>query len=104
MLVNKEGQFKLCDLGLCTSRTKLKNESKCVVGTVCYKPPRPAEDPIHDDMWRFGVSLLEICNGKHPYADRYGDSTNEIVAFENEWKPTFETEISPTIRKIILRL
>jgi len=69
MLINKEGVVKLCDLGNCGNLAEMIANFRVMQGTSAYAPPTLAENPIQDDMWRFGISLLEIASGKHPFAD-----------------------------------
>lgn len=102
ILVNQKGIFKLCDFGLCANRTALKENGNFLIGTSYYTPPEAGKDPIHDDMWRFGFTLLEIMNGQHPYP--HPESLERDIYLLDQWEPTFPITISTAVREIVLRL
>ncbi len=102
MLINNNAVAKVCDFGLCASLNDLKLNRSPLVGTSSYKPPKAAENPIQDDMWRFGYSLVEIIIGKNPFPGR--SSYERSITLLECWEPTFPTTISDDMQQLIQHL
>ncbi|CAF1143406.1 unnamed protein product [Adineta steineri] len=101
ILINKDGEIKLCDFSICGTLTDTQLDFDAVVGTAMYLPPKPEKCAIQGDMWALGISLIEIINGKHPFADyeSYG------IAFKIlEWEPTVPATVSSDTQALILQL
>ncbi|KAJ8333801.1 hypothetical protein SKAU_G00411200 [Synaphobranchus kaupii] len=68
MLVNTQGQVKLCDFGV---STQLVNSiAKTYVGTNAYMAPERISGEqygIHSDVWSLGISFMELALGNFPY-------------------------------------
>ncbi|XP_067104878.1 dual specificity mitogen-activated protein kinase kinase 5 isoform X2 [Osmerus mordax] len=68
MLVNTQGQVKLCDFGV---STQLVNSiAKTYVGTNAYMAPERISGEqygIHSDVWSVGISFMELALGTFPY-------------------------------------
>ncbi|XP_028980626.2 dual specificity mitogen-activated protein kinase kinase 5 [Esox lucius] len=68
MLVNTQGQVKLCDFGV---STQLVNSiAKTYVGTNAYMAPERISGEqygIHSDVWSVGISFMELALGAFPY-------------------------------------
>lgn len=68
MLVNTQGQVKLCDFGV--SVQLMTSLTKTFIGTNAYMAPERilgGEYGIHSEVWSLGVSLLEMSLGRFPY-------------------------------------
>ncbi|CAF4263318.1 unnamed protein product [Adineta steineri] len=101
ILINKDGNIKLCDFGICRNLTDRQLDSDAVIGTGMYLPPESEKCAIQGDMWALGISLIEIIAGKHPFAEyeSYGLGFKIL-----EWEPIFPTTVSDDARAFILRL
>jgi mitogen-activated protein kinase kinase len=69
ILVNSQGQIKLCDFGV--SGELVGSVADTFVGTGTYMAPeriQGAQYTIKSDVWSFGLSLMELAIGKFPFA------------------------------------
>jgi len=67
MLVNSQGDIKLCDFGV--SCMLIDSMANSFVGTRSYMAPERltgARYSIQSDVWSFGLSLVEIAVGRFP--------------------------------------
>lgn len=101
MLINRNGEIKLCDFGSCATYDKLKLKCNRGRGTRYYTSPKLAEDPVQDDIWSFGYSLYQIITGVQLFVNLSSVSRTERLL---NWKPIFPTIISNGIQKLILHL
>jgi serine/threonine protein kinase len=101
MLINKDGAVKLCDLGICGNLSNTKLDFSTIVGSTAYLPPKPEQCAIQGDMWALGISLLEIINGEHPFAD---DASYGLDLKCLTWEPTIPATISDDVQEFILQL
>ena len=71
ILVNSNGDIKLCDFGYATQLTKIKRGTVSQVGTICWMAPEliKKEKKYNQkvDIWSYGIFALEIANGEPPY-------------------------------------
>ncbi|EGD72643.1 STE/STE7/MEK1 protein kinase [Salpingoeca rosetta] len=68
ILVNTEGDVKLCDFGV--SRRLITTRANTFVGTMRYMSPERLhgeEYTVKSDIWSLGISLLEMATGVYPY-------------------------------------
>jgi len=100
MLINNNAVVKLCDFGISRTFSEREFEEDRILGTVNYMP-LTLSHTIQDDMWALGISLLEIINGKHPFADwdSYG-----IYFGILRWIPSVPATVSDDIQELILQL
>lgn len=99
ILINRECQIKLCDFGIAINSEELKSKNAQPKGTEIYIPPRQAWD-IQDDMWSLGLTLLEICDGEHPFTSDHYKSTLARYNYE----PRISDRLSPEMQYCILHL
>mmetsp|Transcript_10109 Transcript_10109/g.15823 ORF Transcript_10109/g.15823 Transcript_10109/m.15823 type:complete len:445 (+) Transcript_10109:2-1336(+) len=71
ILVNRKGEVKLADFGVC-SRPRDERDSLCAtwVGTVTYMSPERIvgnKYTFNSDVWALGVILVEAALGRYPY-------------------------------------
>ncbi|CAF1325889.1 unnamed protein product [Adineta steineri] len=101
ILINEDGEIKLCDFGICGNLTDTELDFDTCVGTVMYLPPKPENCAIQGDMWALGISLIEIIAGKHPFAAYKLDG----IAFKIlDWEPVVPTTVSVDTQAFILQL
>jgi mitogen-activated protein kinase kinase len=100
MLINKNSVVKLCDFGISRTFSERKIDEDRILGTLKYMPLTLAHT-IQDDMWAFGISLLEIVSGEHPFHDwdSYGMSFGI-----RRWKPSVPEKIYVDMQQLILHL
>ena len=73
ILVNTRGQVKMCDFGI--SGYLVDSVAKTIdAGCKPYMAPEridptgnPANYDVRSDVWSFGISMIEIAEGKFPY-------------------------------------
>lgn len=75
ILIDENGQIKLCDFGISGNLIDSIAKSRSNAGCAGYMaperidPPNP-QDPAYDiraDVWSLGVSLVELATGEYPY-------------------------------------
>ncbi|XP_022107163.1 dual specificity mitogen-activated protein kinase kinase 5-like [Acanthaster planci] len=68
ILVNTQGEVKLCDFGV--SAQLVNSITKTYVGTNAYMAPERVKGDqygVHSEVWSLGVFLLEMATGRFPY-------------------------------------
>lgn len=82
ILVNTQGQVKLCDFGV--SVQLLTSLTKTFIGTNAYMAPERilgGEYGIHSEVWSLGVTILELSLGRFPYLQE-GGKPNSLMPFD----------------------
>lgn len=100
MLVNTNGEVKLCDFGV--SIQLVNSIAKTYVGTNAYMAPERIlgdEYGIYSDVWSLGLSLVEMATGIFPYPSNMDMDRESISPFEllqcivNEDPPRLSMEL-----------
>ncbi|KAL0058864.1 MAP kinase kinase (MEK) [Marasmius tenuissimus] len=79
ILLNSEGDVKLCDFGV--SGELINSLANTFVGTSIYMSPeriQGAEYSIRSDVWSLGITIVELAHGRFPFAD-YSDDLNSAI-------------------------
>ena len=70
LLIDKQGNIKLCDFGWCAEYEYSTAMRNTFCGTYEYMAPEIFEKKPYDekvDVWCLGVLLYELIHGKSPY-------------------------------------
>lgn len=96
ILLNKNGQIKLCDFGvageLCNSIAKTG-----MVGCQLYFAPEKFDIRtengygVETDVWSMGISLVEVINGRFPYRDT-PNQFDLLVAIKDNPSPQIDAD------------
>jgi len=73
ILLNSQGQVKLCDFGV--SGELINSIADTFVGTSTYMSPeriQGAQYTVKSDVWSLGITLIELALGRFPFSD-YGE-------------------------------
>ncbi|KAL3085017.1 hypothetical protein niasHS_010086 [Heterodera schachtii] len=92
ILVNSQGEIKLCDFGV--SCMLIDSMANSFVGTRSYMAPERltgARYSVQSDVWSFGLSLVELVIGRYPipapsrreYAKLFGVHPNDVKMEKN---------------------
>ena len=71
ILLCRDGQVKLCDFGV-SGEGGTRGDANTFIGTSYYMAPERITAQsynINCDVWSLGVSLLELAQNKHPFAE-----------------------------------
>ncbi|KAI1290066.1 Dual specificity mitogen-activated protein kinase kinase 7 [Halotydeus destructor] len=75
ILINSEGQVKLCDFGISGHLVDSKAKSRAA-GCAAYLAPERIEPPsaqflydVRADVWSLGITLVELAQGSFPYKE-----------------------------------
>ncbi|KAF8957188.1 kinase-like domain-containing protein [Flammula alnicola] len=74
ILLNSEGDIKLCDFGV--SGELINSIANTFVGTSVYMSPeriQGAEYSVKSDVWSLGISLIELATGRFPFSESLSD-------------------------------
>ncbi|XP_076823044.1 dual specificity mitogen-activated protein kinase kinase 7-like [Clavelina lepadiformis] len=75
ILVNKQGDIKLCDFGISGRLVDSQAKTRAAGCAAYMAPERISPDPSHPnydiraDVWSLGISLVELATGVFPYSD-----------------------------------
>lgn len=103
ILINDEGQIKLCDFGI--SGRLVDSMAKTRTGCLPYMAPERIEQTKYDvssDVWSLGITLYELATGRSPYADCQTEF-HILSRVVNEEAPSLpmEMDFSPEFRNFI---
>lgn len=90
ILLNNQGQIKLCDFGV--SGEVVNSLATTFVGTQYYMAPeRIMGKPytVNCDIWSLGLTLLEVASGKYPFSDKLANNMGpiELLSLILEYEP-----------------
>ncbi|KAH7100857.1 kinase [Auriculariales sp. MPI-PUGE-AT-0066] len=80
ILINSQGQIKVCDLG--TSGELIKSVADTFIGTGVYMSPeriQGSQYTVKADVWSLGVTLVELALGRFPFSDVDTGGTTSIL-------------------------
>lgn len=111
LLINRESYVKLCDFGISRSffrmnlySNNVNDDQYCALSpllhTQNYMPPK-IQGKIQDDMWSFGITLIELVTGQNPFYDWKTDGRFSRLL---QWQPFIPEMISNDMQQLILRL
>uniref|UniRef100_A0A1I7Z4I8 mitogen-activated protein kinase kinase n=1 Tax=Steinernema glaseri TaxID=37863 RepID=A0A1I7Z4I8_9BILA len=93
ILLDFNGTVKLCDFGI--SGHLVNSLVKTNVGCIGYMSPERIERKdaydVRSDVWSFGLSLVELARGVHPYAD-VGHEFQLLSAIVEQPAPVVSTD------------
>lgn len=106
ILINDQGQIKLCDFGI-SGRLVDSLAKTRAAGCIPYMAPERIEwnSPSYDiraDVWSLGITLFELATGRSPYAECNTDF-DMLVRVVNNDPPTLPSniEFSPELRNFV---
>ncbi|KAF5329607.1 hypothetical protein D9619_009406 [Psilocybe cf. subviscida] len=86
ILLNSEGDIKLCDFGV--SGELINSIANTFVGTSIYMSPeriQGAEYTVKSDVWSLGIALIELATGRFPFYDTTSDDdTSDLEQLAEE--------------------
>eukprot|EP01095_Lingulamoeba_sp_RSL-Kostka_P014052 TRINITY_DN6005_c0_g1_i3.p1 TRINITY_DN6005_c0_g1~~TRINITY_DN6005_c0_g1_i3.p1 ORF type:complete len:293 (-),score=80.23 TRINITY_DN6005_c0_g1_i3:285-1163(-) len=94
LLLNQNGEVKLCDFGVCGKLESTIGQAMTFTGTVTYMSPERINGDFHSsasDIWSLGLTLLECAVGYYPY-NKYN---KQLTFFELLTK--IQNEKSPSL-------
>lgn len=101
LLMNANGQIKLCDFGISGRLDPAEPDFEGSVGTNHYLAPRAEKCSIQGDMWATGMSLFEIANGEHPMITPDENSAHWKIS---SWEPPAMENVSDEVNELISKL
>ncbi|KAE9396332.1 dual specificity protein kinase FUZ7 [Gymnopus androsaceus JB14] len=85
ILLNSEGEIKLCDFGV--SGELINSIANTFVGTSVYMSPERIQGgqySVESDIWSLGITLIELAHGRFPfYVDDEDDELSSKPNFDN---------------------
>ncbi|XP_043282987.1 dual specificity mitogen-activated protein kinase kinase 6 [Venturia canescens] len=109
ILINREGQVKICDFGI--SGYLVNSVAKTIdAGCKPYMAPEridPSGDPSHydirSDIWSLGISLVELATGKFPY-ESWGTPFEQLKQVVEDDPPKLPAgKFSPDFDEVITK-
>jgi len=84
ILINRNGEVKITDFGVCAELAHTFDQVNTFVGTAKYMSPERLKGStytIKSDIWSLGIVLFQCAVGKYPYGDRLSDIPNNFFTF-----------------------
>lgn len=101
VLVNRQGQVKICDFGICGHLVDSKARTQ--VGCEMYMAPERLDSTvqqegydIRSDVWSLGITLIELATGKFPYKE-CKTPFDQIIQVVNGEPPSLSYESYPPL-------
>lgn len=109
ILVNNEGEVKLCDFGVSgnlvasLARTNIGCQSYMAPERIRSAHPDATTYSVQSDVWSLGLSILEIAKGGYPYPpETYGNIFSQLSAIVDGEPPELDaTKFSPEARDFV---
>ena len=101
LLLNANGQIKICDFGISGPLDPTAPDFEKRQGTSRYLAPETDSHSIQGDMWALGMSLFEIANGEHPMIEENPDSVCSKIM---DWEPPVLDNLSVEVNDLISKL
>lgn len=101
VLVTSDGAARLADFGIATSLATPADRRHSVIGTSHYLAPEIIMSAGYDfkvDVWSLGLSLIELLDGKHPYA---GQDAFRVMFLISAAPPPTSVNASPSLAAVI---
>ncbi|WFD24864.1 mitogen-activated protein kinase kinase [Malassezia equina] len=104
ILVNRQGQIKLCDFGV--SGELINSIADTFVGTSTYMSPQPeriqgAQYSIKCDVWSLGITVIELAHGCFPFALDYQDDPDATTRATPQVKEVRSLSILELLQHIV---
>lgn len=108
ILVNSRGEVKIGDFGVSKDDSSSTNGGT-FTGTQGYLSPERITNigkiTVAADLWALGLTIIEICTGKHPYSDSRGLSNGGVMElFDiilNEPSPNLSHDFDSDLRELV---
>ncbi len=108
ILVSKQGEVKLADFGIATSREETEDgltQDGTMLGTPAYVPPEQLDDArnvdIRADIYSLGVVLYEMLTGRTPYP---GSFTAETIRLIHRGKYIPARRLNPKASRTLVKI
>ncbi|KAI8594589.1 kinase-like domain-containing protein, partial [Dissophora ornata] len=104
VLVNSEGQVKLCDFGV--SGQLVQSMAKTHIGCQSYMAPERISKgqsyTVQSDVWSLGLSILETAEGSYPYPpEQYNSVFAQLHAIVDNPPPALPEKYSEDARAFV---
>ncbi|PWN18849.1 Pkinase-domain-containing protein [Microstroma glucosiphilum] len=97
ILVNSQGQIKLCDFGV--SGELINSIADTFVGTSTYMSPERIQGDqysVKSDVWSLGITIIELALGRFPFAEEGEDSEEGYDYNEEDDDDDLRGTLSPS--------
>ena len=108
MLIAVNGLIKLSDFNMADQLYQSTSQRSNTCGTVLYMAPEvyEGETVLKSDVWALGISLIEMAEGRNPYAGSSSMQVLKSVCFDeppslssSKWSPEFVDFVSKCLVK-----
>ncbi|KAF9151574.1 MAP kinase kinase Wis1 [Linnemannia schmuckeri] len=104
VLVNSQGQVKLCDFGV--SGQLVQSMAKTHIGCQSYMAPERISQgqtyTVQSDVWSLGLSILETAEGSYPYPpEKYNSVFAQLSAIVGNPPPALPDSYSEDARSFV---
>ncbi|XP_054153882.1 RAC-alpha serine/threonine-protein kinase-like [Oppia nitens] len=107
LLLDKEGNIKIADFGLCKENITFGSTTKTFCGTPEYLAPEVLEDTDYGravDWWGLGVVMYEMMCGRLPFYNHDHDILFELILVEEVKFPrTLSTEAKNLLQALLVK-